>query len=244
MTVTPLTHLWIDMIIDIGNRRYYRRFDIYPRVPATGKWVRVLHDHEIGRDRDAKRIPSTVRFHARPNYPDFISTPSIVQWWWHGLLKFVSGLPDSIILDVWGRVTSNHVAFTDNNSRDNGYRDHVLGVNMGAEDFRVASLTTSGNLLEVIESSGAYWKVKAMNFNGVLPSYEEVLTRPGLIHWATEVRGKVVSNFPDFEGYLNAPFGLPVPNPSLAGTQYIAKELVVEVPNNAEYVIYSNGLSF
>lgn len=227
------------MLIDIGNKRYYRRFDIYPRVPATGKWVRVLHDHEIGRDRGAKRIPSTVRFNARPGYPDFVPMPALAQWWWFGLIKFVSGLPDSAVRDIWTRVTANHVAFTDNNGRDNGYRDHVLGQNMEAEDFRVASLTTSGNLLEVIESSGAYWKVKAMNFGGVLPSYSEALTRPGLIHWATEVRGNVVSNFPDIEGYFGVPLGLPVPNPSLAGTQYIAKELVVETSNGAEYKIYS-----
>ena len=114
-----------------------------------------------------------------------------------------------------------------------------MDLNMGAEDFRVASLTTSGNILEVIESAGNYWKVKALNFSGVLPSYAEALTRPGVIHWATEVRGNVVSNFPDLEAALGKPFGVPVPNPSLAGYQYIAKELVTEVPNGKTWEIYT-----
>ena len=227
------------MKIITPQSEYIRRFDIHPRVPMDGKWVRVLHDHEVGRDRGATQIPSTVRFHARPGNPDFIPMPALVQWWWFGLLKFVSGLPDESIKVIWTRLTANHVAFTDNNGRDNGYRDHVLGVNMGAEDFRVASLTTSGNILEVIESAGNYWKVKALNFSGVLPSYAEVLTRPGLIHWATEVRGNVVSNFPDLEAALGKPFGVPVPNPSPAGYQYIAKELVTEVPNGKTWEIYT-----
>lgn len=237
----------------------FQRRDVGLRVPAVGKFGILRHDFQLEEYNYGPRqympeyeqmvsVPATRRFFKRP---DFVPFTAAWAWRWLDMLRWASNwlLPDAEIVNVWRRMISNHVAFTDNHAPENGYHDPVTGENAGKRIFEWASLGMAGNLIKIVESAGQYRAIEAFDLSQPPPSLAEIIAQPWKWHWATEqslyaLGGNrwVVSNFPHLEVVCkkyNLPIvGLPVPLVSLGGIQWVKIEHFDRIDNGATYSPY------
>lgn len=223
------------------NREYRRRpirKDIPRIVPATGRFFRVKHGYELEENNYSpitdEALPSIVRF---TGLPDFITVSDAWAFRWVEMIHWASDY--TITFDeakqVWRKLISNHVAFTDNNAPENGYRDPVTNENPNAENFRWGNCACTGNLIKKDLSN----RIEALDFSKPPPPLDVIISQWWKWHWATEIRRDlVVSAFPHIESVCGFPCGVPVPLPSISGYLYINPEYIDRVGNGTLYDVY------
>lgn len=233
------------MIASFGNVKvaYFTRKDKNLRVPALGRFGKLLHDTELlGGVRNVGQktaIPSTRQFAQKP---DFVTVPDAWAWRWVEMLKWAACdlLTDDEAKALWRSVIRNHVAFTDNHAPENGYRDPITGENPMADNIAWSTLGMTGNLVKIIGAYGEYRIIEALDFSKPPPPLGDIILQPWLWHWATIVNlDGTMSNFPHLEAILGTPAGLPVPLVSIGGTQWVHYSYFTRVLNGAEYDVYS-----
>lgn len=232
------------MRIDVGGKVYLKRFDRGLTVPAVGRFYRLLHDHELEEYGYTNRMtipyPSTRQFWRKP---DSVPFGRVWQEWYYEVLNIASGrlLSDTARISVWRDVTADHVAFFDRHSWMNGYTDYVQGLR-GIADMEIITLGMTGNLVEVLGTEYGYLKIRALDALKSPPDPASFLKDNAVCHWATEAsiqdRRFVIANFPKFEPFLGAGWGVPVPVMSLGGSQLVHPTHVERVTNGTAYSIY------
>lgn len=158
---------------------------------------------------------------------------------WEGTYKNASN-PDMVfdkytdgsLLWYYDNMIQDARSHTDSDNVQGGFCDFVTGRNMGARPYAWLTKSTTGNLLRVIRDLGTYYEVEALDLSKAPPQLSDVISKPWLLHWATET-GKnadgafYVSRYPQARyicktnGWTQT--GTPIPNTSLGGSYKIMK---------------------
>lgn len=168
-------------------------------IPAQNNEVRLQAPNDI-------RIPLEYRGRTY----DYVRTWPEWQWWMFELYRasvlgpipmgeFVKSYPDPnpkrpyIISEytegsaLWLYADMMRVArqWTDAEPIEEGFSDDVTGRNPGKKAYRYLCKTNLGNIYRVLSEDPIWWTVEAIDLLNPLPDIQDVLTKPWLIHWAT-----------------------------------------------------------
>jgi len=152
---------------------------------------------------------------------------------------------------TWAYVNliEDHRSFTDTSAPENGYADYVTGRNIGRKPYEWKCLTTTGNIVKILDKWDKYYVVEAFDFLKPPPLLSSVIDKQHLIHWATEQtvvklpdKRWTVSMYPQIKvicDYLGLErTGTPFPLGSRGGTNLIRKEHVRLVSAGEKYSPY------
>lgn len=226
--------------------------------PSSGKLFRFLRDEEtstLGFDfksrvvsKNYKRgaLPATVQLDGTT---DFIPLTKEYQELWFECLKWqASGMmTHDELLEAWKSVTMHSRALTDLHSREQGYRDWILGVNMTGKDMEQRLLSTAGNIGEALWG-GTRVTFKAIDLSKPAPKIENIWGNPTLVWWATETDrpnwyegGKIDINgrWPQIHDSLGHKLGVPFLNVSPYGLNYVPSTRIEYIKNNVLYTPYN-----
>ena len=173
------------------------------QVPASGVFVRVLHDFQTA-FWDLKPRGFAIGFDPLDNpdgaFPDTFRLASVtmgeditialsepLQRLWYALLRLACHdlIPAPELLLRWAEITEHGRALTDGFAVQQGYRDFVLGVNPNAKPIRQKMLTMGGNILKVLGETSTHYIVETIDPRAV-PAPAEVWGKPWLVHWGTQ----------------------------------------------------------
>lgn len=144
------------------------------------------------------------------------------QWFWFDLLvKSCGGTKsDAEMKQIWYDVTVQSRGLTDNHSRETGYTDYVLGVNLDANrPMGIKALSSGGNMAKQLSKYGTQITIEALDTRKAPPKVDDIWGDWSLIWWATE---ETTVQRPDKTwmvgrwSYLK-PFGVPFPVVSGSG---------------------------
>lgn len=193
--------------------------------------------------------PETVRMWGeRPT--DYVPLSKDWQWFWYHLMEEACQhtLNKIEMKNAWFSMTQHGRAFTDRHTRNQGFTDHVLGVNLNSPqgDMQHMSITCGGNLVKILGEQSGYYVVEAFNLMQPPPDPSIAIEQNWLSHWATQCtvlklpdgRWKVM-DFPQLR-----PFGSPFLMVSRTGTNLILKSHVREVKNSTVYSPYVGQYGF
>jgi hypothetical protein len=215
--------------------------------PAIGKFIRFKYDEELDmfdfKSRTAwmgykhGALPATVPLNARP---DFMPLSRAWQELWFECLVWQAGgtMTHDELLEAWKSITMHSRALTDQHSREQGYRDWILGVNMTGKDMEQRGLSMAGNIAEKLYGT----TFKTLDLNQPVPLIEKIWGNNTLIWWATETdkpnwwdggRVNVTGRWPQL-GKLGTPFL----NISFGGLNNTMKERIAPIDNLKSFSPY------
>jgi len=242
--------------------------DIFVQDVASGQWF----------DQNGKPCPRAVT--RRYKMPPNDALPSTIQAWiaikigeffyltrpwqefWRDLIDCatqftlsketvpIDQLTPSHLLYWWRYATQHSLALTDNHSREQGFADYLLGVNLdNPKPIAIKSLTMSGNLFKEIGYTSNHIIVETLNAGtinskGVFisappPKVADVWDKHWLIHWGVE---STTALLPDGTYVQSAfppkPWGLPFPFMGIDGKNLIKFNRLKRIPNNTLYSPY------
>jgi hypothetical protein len=174
-------------------------------------------------------LPDTVKL----VYPDPVPLDEPKQWYWFGLLVKVR--PDwsaDQLRKAWKSLTADGRAFTDHASREQGYCDYILGVNLGMEPIRFNPIVTGGNVVEILGDAvytGGSLCYPIRTLDGPAGEWPHVFSatisrRDGLQADGTWAREDLEIPFPQLDGV-----DVPVPLFSQTSVNYIRTDRVREL---------------
>lgn len=217
------------------------------RIPSGGRFIRFKRDEElesldyksrvVGMNYKRGALPATVMLNAKPDFK-----PLNKEWqelWFQCLVWQAGGtMTHDQLLDAWKDTTMHSRALTDQHSREQGYRDWILGINMTGPDMEQRGLSTVGNIAEKLYGT----TFKTLDLNKPVPKIETIWGNHALIWWATETdrpnwwdggRLDVTGRWPQL-GKLGVPFL----NISFGGTNSAMSDRIAPIENNVEFSPY------
>lgn len=249
MTAIQSLHVFSDGSVETPQP--LRRFT----VPKRGEFFQILHDFETAewghrprsvvlnykKDPPLNPLPDTAYLPGcKP--ADFVPLPSEWQMFWFDLLRLACNktLSDEELIRRWANLTKDGRAFTDRHAVQNGFRDYIQGLNVGAKPISHKSLSTGGNIVKKIGVDGGKILVEALDLSKPPPRAEDVWGKWYLIHWATQSTveklpsGKYrIVRFPQLGSW-----GTPFPLVSFNGVNKIEPAWTKPIENDSEYSPY------
>ena len=217
-----------------------RRSDVF-EVSDVGKYYRFRHDYErMGKPRSRIAIPETVPVTAIGSKDDFVPLTKEWQEFWFGLLvrSAEGSMTHDELLEAWTSLTINRRALTDRHSVENGFADHILGINTSAPPMAIKTLAMGGNICK----SKSGYVMETLNGSQPPPKIDDVWGKHHLILWATELTCNKLPNktyqvgrFPQ----LNGIYGVPYPFVSPNGAVRVNAGSVEKIKNGALWSPYN-----
>lgn len=219
-------------------------------VPDAGTYKFLKHDYQREefdfKPRNGHERPETVQFDVVGNI-DFSPMSREFQEFWFELIweanKYTRTRDETLL--IWEDVTAHSKMLTDLHSREQGFTDYILGVNLGSSKgpMQIKTLSCGGNIVHV--TSGSY--VRTVDNNKVPTSIKEFMKDNAVCHWATATglrNSNGDSNKIPGDGYKvvkfpnQKPYGIPFPFTSSAKTKF-RRENVLNIDNGTIYSPYN-----
>lgn len=236
---------------DLNGKRFVESHTLLPpfKTPTTGNIKRFKFDHElyyfdfksrvVQQNYKDGALPATVKLDGSAEF-DFMPLSRGWQELWFELLVWQAGgtMTHDQLLEAWRSTTMDSRALTDQHSRENGYRDYILGVNMTGKDMCQRRLSMAGNIGDYLYGT----TFKALDMSRPAPRIDYIWGNHTLVWWAAESdrpywyngnRQDVNGRWPQL-GKLGVPFL----NLSPDGKNVVKAEAVAPLANNIEFSPY------